>query len=239
MIESKREEILKMLEDDDNYYGAYGNQFMSNSNIGSILNGTYGQEEEDNPVKRKNLLLGSYFHTAILEPEKIDKFHILDIKSRANKLYKEHPNQKWAMLRSEKERIDSLIDSVRSDDYMMTFIENEDVEYEVPGLVYLNGLWWKLKADIKNNSLGVIVDAKTTSSVDNFAESADKFNYDSQAYIYSEYFKLDFIFAVADKRSHERRIFDCSAEFLRRGKNKVERAAEEYLKKYKQEFNLI
>ena len=33
----KREEILKKLEDDKHYYGDFGRQYLSNSDIGTLL----------------------------------------------------------------------------------------------------------------------------------------------------------------------------------------------------------
>ena len=110
-----------------------------------------------------------------------------------------------------------------------------DVEYEVPGVLELGGEWWKLKGDIKNNTQQLIVDLKTTSNLDKFSYSAKEYNYDSQAYIYSSYFGMDMVFVAIDKTSGNIGIFDCSAQFLERGKDKVEQAIEQYRLFYKNE----
>ena len=62
-------EIIKKLKDDEQYYGEFGQQFLSNSNIGVLLK---------NPLALKNptektvpMLHGQYFHTAVLEPDKL------------------------------------------------------------------------------------------------------------------------------------------------------------------------
>lgn len=117
-------------------------------------------------------------------------------------------------------------------------IQDIDVEYEVPGLINLEDEWWKLKADIVNNTEQYVIDLKTTSNLDKFQYSARDYNYDSQAYIYSSYFKKDMIFIAIDKQTHKIGIFDCSPEFLERGKQKVEKAVEQYRLFYKnQDFD--
>jgi hypothetical protein len=109
-------------------------------------------------------------------------------------------------------------------------ITDGDVEYEVPGLVDLAGGQFKGKADIINHTHKLIIDLKTSGSIDSFAHSAYKFNYDSQAYIYNQMFGYDFIFIVVDKTTHQVGLFDCSDRFLRSGEDKVERAVANYEK---------
>ena len=59
------------------------------------------------------------------------------------------------------------------------------VEYEQPGIIELEGQMWKGKADIVNHDEKLIIDLKTTADLQKFRYSASKYNYDSQAYIYS------------------------------------------------------
>ena len=87
---------------------------------------------------------------------------------------------------------------------------------------------WKGKADIVNHSHGMIIDLKTTSNIHTFASSAYKFNYDSQAYIYSKMFGLELVFIVIDKKTHQLGLFDCSEAFLQSGQNKVALAVQAY-----------
>ena len=87
---------------------------------------------------------------------------------------------------------------------------------------------WKGKADIINHDERLIVDLKTTNDIQKFSKSAWTYNYDSQAYIYSLLFDYEFVFVVIDKNTHQIGLFDCSPEFLERGKDKVERAVEQY-----------
>ena len=87
---------------------------------------------------------------------------------------------------------------------------------------------WKGKADIVNHDEKLIIDLKTTSNVNGFRSSARKWNYDSQAYIYSKLFGYEFLFIAIDKNSHIIGIFDCSPDFYESGKRKVEEASAAY-----------
>tara|TARA_R110000803_G_scaffold139627_2_gene206277 strand:+ start:361 stop:1098 length:738 start_codon:yes stop_codon:yes gene_type:complete len=221
-------DILKKLENDDNYYGEFGQQFLSNSNIRTLdkdpLN--FGKPTEPHI----NLVKGQFFHNLVLEPEKIDSFKIVDASSRTTKIYKEESNGEICLLKKEEEQLRTLVDVMLENPTARDLIQDVDVEYEVPGLIELSDEWWKLKADIKNNTQNLVVDLKTTGDIDRFVGSAMEYNYDSQAYIYSKYFNMDFIFVVMCKKSSRLGIFDCSANFLARGKEKVERAVDNYRK---------
>ena len=76
-------EILEALRNDENYYGDFGKQFLSNSDISTLLTNPLllGAPRPPNP----NFVIGSYFHTAILEPDKLNKFKI--IKSKYKKKF--------------------------------------------------------------------------------------------------------------------------------------------------------
>ena len=87
---------------------------------------------------------------------------------------------------------------------------------------------WKGKADIINHDEKLVIDLKTTSDIDRFKWSASKFNYDSQAYIYSKLFGYEMLFIVIDKSTNQIGMFDCSPEFYKRGEDKVSKASEAY-----------
>ena len=108
-------------------------------------------------------------------------------------------------------------------------------DFEVPSVTELFGNKWKGKADIINHEERLVVDLKTTNDIQKFKWSASKYNYDSQAYIYSELFGYEMVFVVIDKNTHQLGIFDCSAEFYANGRDKVQRAVEAYRLFYKQD----
>ena len=68
-------EILEKLRDDQHYYGEFGKQFLSNSNISSLLTNPLEMNAPQPP--NPNFAIGGYFHTAILEPDKLHKYKII------------------------------------------------------------------------------------------------------------------------------------------------------------------
>lgn len=231
-----KNEILHNLEDDEKYYGDYGKQFLSNSDIRALLNDPLNFKKPI--VGNPNLIKGGYFHTLVLEPEKLERYKIIDASTRNTKIYKELSGGEMCLLQKEADELQLLRDKLMANNVCRELIQDIDVEYEVPGIIQLEDEWWKLKADIVNNTQSFVVDLKTTSNLDKFKYSAREYNYDSQAYIYSSYFKKDMIFVVVDKQTHKIGIFDCSPEFLERGKEKVQRAVEQYRLFYKdQDFD--
>ena len=231
-----KNEILKELENDEQYYGDFGKQFLSNSDIRALLNNPLDFKKPI--VGNPNLVKGGYFHTLVLEPDKLERFKIIEASSRNTKAYKELSGGEMCLLQKEADELAMLRDTLLANDICRELIQGIDVEYEVPGLIELEGEQWKLKADIVNNTESLVVDLKTTSNLDKFSYSAREYNYDSQAYIYSSYFKKDMVFIAIDKQTGKIGLFDCSPEFLQRGKEKVQRAVEQYRLFYKdQDFD--
>ena len=68
-------QIIDKLRDDEHYYGEFGSQFLSNSNIKTLLKNPLGLREPSKTTVP--FLVGGYFHTAILEPDKIKNFKVL------------------------------------------------------------------------------------------------------------------------------------------------------------------
>jgi hypothetical protein len=87
---------------------------------------------------------------------------------------------------------------------------------------------WKGKADIISSEY--VIDLKTTANIEEFKYSARKYNYDSQAYIYNQIFGKPVLFIAVEKGTNKTGMFDCSEEFLDRGKEKVQRAIEVWRK---------
>tara|TARA_B100001113_G_scaffold105636_1_gene85682 strand:- start:3863 stop:4594 length:732 start_codon:yes stop_codon:yes gene_type:complete len=221
-----KKEILKKLKDDEHYYGDFGKQFLSNSDINALINNPINFKKETKPSTA--LVIGGYFHTCILEPNKLDKYKIIPTTSRNTKLYKELSDGDICLLEKEADEIALMRDKVLSIDLFKELIQEGKVEYEQPGIVELESLLWKGKADIVNHSQQLLVDLKTTSNISSFHSSAYKFNYDSQAYIYSKMFGYELVFIVIDKSTHQLGLFDCSADFLQSGQNKVAKAVQAY-----------
>jgi|TARA_R110002020_G_scaffold115142_4_gene264827 hypothetical protein len=219
-------EILEKLKNDEDYYGDFGKQYLSNSDIKSLLNNPldFKKPSPPNPA----FVVGGYFHTCILEPDKLEKYKIVKSTTRNTKAYKEIAGEDICLLQHEVDQIELMREKVLENDLFKEMILDGAVEYEKPGLVELQGMKWKGKADIVNHSHKMIIDLKTTSNINAFASSAYKFNYDSQAYIYSEMFGLELVFIVIDKKTLQLGLFDCSDRFLQSGQNKVALAVQAY-----------
>ncbi len=221
-----KKEIINRLKNDEDYYGSFGKQYLSNSDIQTLLSNPLALHKDR--VMSSAFLVGGYFHTAILEPDKLKKYKIIKSSSRNTKIYKELSGGEMCLLQDEVDKIELMLDKINSNKICMDLIRNANVEYETPGITELFGNKWKGKADIINHDDKVIIDLKTTNDLDSFRFSAKKYNYDSQAYIYSHLFGYEFMFIVVDKNTHQIGLFDCSTEFLERGQYKVEKASEVY-----------
>jgi hypothetical protein len=222
----KKELIIEKLKNDEDYYGEFGSQFMSNSNIYTLLTNPLALRSPQE--KNINLLVGGYFHTAILEPDKIKKYKIIPSSTRNTNMYKEMSGGEMCLLQHEVDQLELTIEKLMANEVCRGLIKADNNDFEVPGIAEISGLMWKGKADILNHSEKLIIDLKTTSNILDFKYSAKKYNYDSQAYIYKQIFGYDMVFVAIDKNTHQIGIFDCSEEFLKRGKEKVEKAVDVY-----------
>ena len=228
-------EIIDRLRDDEDYYGEFGNQFLSNSHISKLLKNPMSLY--DKTPNNPNFLVGGYFHTAILEPDKLKSFKIIESSTRNTKKYKEISGGELCLLQHEVDSIEVMVDKMMANDICRDLIQpdNGSVVYEEPGITNLFGNTWKGKADIINHNEKLVIDLKTTGDIDKFKWSAQKFNYDSQAYIYRTLFGYDMLFIVIDKNTHQIGLYDCSPDFYRTGRDKVEKASEIYDLFYKTE----
>jgi len=225
-----KKEILKKLKIDEHYYGTFGKQYLSNSDISTLLNNPLqlGKPSKPNP----NFLVGGYFHTAILEPEKLASFKIVESTSRNTKEYKEISGGEMCLLQHEADNANLMTDKIMANDICRDLISPTNAgymnEYEKPMIREIEGVMWKGKADIINHDEKLVIDLKTTGDIDRFQWSAKKFNYDSQAYIYQQLFGYEMLFIAIDKKTHQIGMFDCSPKFYESGKDKVIKAIEVY-----------
>ena len=221
-----KEKILQRLCNDEDYYGEFGNQFLSNSHVGKLLKDPLRAFEPSKPSPA--FLVGGYFHTCILEPDKLDKYKVVKSTTRNTKVYKDVAGGELCLLQHEVDTIELMREKVMANDICKDLIINSQNKYEQPGIINMFNNNWKGKADIVNHEEKLVIDLKTTADIDKFQWSASKFNYDSQAYIYSKLFGYEFLFIVIDKNTHQIGMFDCSPQFYERGEEKVRKASEAY-----------
>ena len=237
MENKQKQKVLKKLNNDKHYYGDFGKQFLSNSDIYYLLKDPlkFQQQQERSAA----FLVGGYFHTCILEPGKLKKFKVIKSTTRNTKHYKEMSGGELCLLQHEVDNIELMKEKLMDNNICADLITGangvEFNEYEVPMIKEIEGMTWKGKADIVNHDEKLIIDLKTTGDILKFKNSAYRFNYDSQAFIYSQLFGYEFLFIVIDKTSHQIGLYDCSPQFYESGKDKVSRAVEAYDLFYKNE----
>ena len=226
----KSEQVVQKLKNDSDYYGEFGKQYLSNSDISVLLNNPLAFKQPSQSIPA--FLVGGYFHTAILEPDKLKKYKVIEATTRSTKKYNEISEGELCLLQHEVDQIELMREKILNNKICKEFIQGTNsksqIEYEVPGIIELEGNWWKGKADIVNHDEKLIIDLKTTSDINRFKSSSYRYNYDSQAYIYKNIFGYDFLFIAIDKTTHQIGIFDCSDRFYESGMDKVKRATEVY-----------
>lgn len=220
-------EILQKLRNDKEYYTGIGKQYLSNSDIGTLLTNPkqFGVQREDN----KSFALGRYFHQLILEPNKASNVITVDVATRNTKAYKEaleESGESVLMLEKEAAEIRQLVDAMLGNIHFYDLIRDEENEYEVPAIGEIMGHQWKGKADIVGSD--VLIDLKTTSDLEGFKWSARKYNYDSQCFVYQQLFGKPLIFLVIDKTTGMLGEFIPTEEFIKGGGDKVAKAIDIY-----------
>ena len=220
--------ILQDLKEDSKYYGELGSKYLSNSDIYSLLKNPRNFRKNE---KGLPLLKGGYFHTAMLEPQKIVDYHVMDVSTRATKGFRDYINDRLldpydVLLTKEVDEIKTWVDAMKSNFVMYTDIYAEGNIYEQPAVGTIFGMQWKGKADIITDTK--VIDIKTSANVDKFKWSANDYNYDSQAYIYGQLFQKPVEFYIIDKTTLKLKIAKPSEETLLRGRDKVLKAIEVY-----------
>ena len=130
-------DILEKLKDDEHYYGDFGKNYLSNSDIITLLNDPKSFRQPKDFTKP--MLLGRYFHTAMLEPEKLvsEEFTSIDVASRNSKKYKEEIlgyGRSLMMLDKEKAEIDKAISVMKNNLELFEDIYDDANEFEVPAV---------------------------------------------------------------------------------------------------------
>ena len=241
------ENVIELLRDDKQYYGGVGKQYLSNSDIGTLLKNPeeFGVSRPDN----KNFAEGRYFHQLILEPEKAKDVVWVDSASRNTKAYKEfieESGMEVALLRTEKDTIEALVDKMRSNLDFFELIHAKGNIFEMPNIMTYSSVGddlenhsltqWKGKADIVHKDY--VIDLKTTSNLDDFKWNARKYNYDSQAFIYQKLFGKPMMFLVIEKKTGRMGMFTGNQDFYDRGQDKMHRAIDVYHKFFSDESTI-
>jgi hypothetical protein len=220
-------DVISQLRDDEQYYNGIGKDYLSNSDIKTLLENPFNfrVSRPDNGA----LTQGRLLHQMILEPHKVSDFPIVETATRNNKEYKEFVASRgidYALLSKEVESIKEMASALTRNIYFYDEIYKEGNLFETPSIGEIKGQMWKGKADIITDQY--IIDIKTTSDINKFMKSAYTYNYDSQAYIYQTLFGKPLCFFVVDKESYQIGVFTTSTGFIQSGERKVVKAIEVY-----------
>ena len=227
----KKQDILTKMMEDDFYYGYLGKNALSSSSCKSLLEGpeAYAEmlQETYDGKESQALRDGRLIHLLSLEPHRIDELTIID-STKGSNLYKlavkEQPPQ-TVYTRSELNRCKDIADAVLENDEFRELVRF--AHFEKPEIGYYNDLPFRGKADI--SLPGIVIDLKTTSDINNFSESALRFNYDIQAALYMELFDaFEFKYVVVDKRTKEVKFFTFNYDFIEEGIEKLNIATDNY-----------
>ena len=239
--EYSKDELLKKMYDDHFYYGELNELALSSSSIKLLVDSPkkyyyvnkYGNKESQ-PLRDGTLL-----HTLILEPEKFEEFHFVDVLSKNSKAYKE-AKAEFGTVYTKKEKNDAerVADAVFQNEMAMQMLS--DCEFEVPIIGNVMGMPFRGKADILGKNR--LCDIKTTSDIKAFPYSARKYGYDVQVYLYCNLFDIhysEFKFLVVDKGSLDIGIWECSEEFYQSGRQKVSLGIDTYNSYFKDKKSSI
>lgn len=223
--------LLDNMYEDSFYYGELSKLALSSSALKLLLESPkkyYYVTKYGNNLDTQGIRDGRLLHTLVLEPDKFEKFHFVDVQSKNTKKYKEAKEQ-YGMVYTKKEREDAerLADALLRNDIAIDLLK--DTEFEVPAINNVFGFPFRGKADILSSNS--ICDIKTTTDIRAFKYSALRYGYDVQAYLYCQLFNknyFDFKFLVLDKGSLDIGVFECSEEFYLKGEEKVKFAVDRY-----------
>ena len=146
-----KQKVIEKLRNDEDYYGNFGSQYLSNSDISTLLSNPLNFKQ---PSKQTSaFLIGGYFHTAILEPNKLKKYKVIESATRNTKKYKEISGGELCLLQHEVDQIELMRDKIFENKICKEFIQGTNkksqIEYEVPGIIKLKCFSYKILSRVE------------------------------------------------------------------------------------------
>lgn len=213
-------EFVNNLLDDDYYYGEVRESAISASNVGDIKDGKFGGPSE----WKVHYEFGKLFHVQTLEPEKLSKFDIRDVARRKD--------GEQFLKQTEANKAAAMKISHDSHAEARGIIYGPEVEYEVPGYTIIEGVLFIGKADIHNPMLGYLGDLKSTSRMQYFDESIEKW-YCAQLWVYWTIFQLPTVYVAVEKSNEfETQVIYPTKYLYAKGKSDTLKAIEIYKRDY-------
>lgn len=220
-----KEEFVELLKDDEFYYGEANDYALSASSFGKLLDGSYHPEMWKEPREWKSYFdVGRYFHVQTLEPHKLHEFDVRDVVRRS-------PGDTF-LKQSEVDNLEAM--KVAQDAHIEArgLLYGPNVEYEVPGVVNIDGVWLKGKCDAANPDVNWLVDLKTSSGHMPFYQGAAKYGYNSQAWVYWKIFGMPTKYVTVNKKTHDVQIETPPQSYYKKGKERALEAIKIYKENY-------
>jgi hypothetical protein len=230
----EQEYLLSNMADDHFYYVELGtDRCLSYSSAKQLIESPkwFDHKRRKPDPETQALRDGRLVHAAILEPQKYDSFTFVDTSTKNTKKWKLAVDQNGkanTFTMKEKYMNDRVVSAFLQNATMTSFLEGS--ETEVPAIEMIDGIPFRGKADILNREKGFIADVKTmTGKVQDFAEMVDAYDYDLQAYLYTQLFEVEeFVFLVISKTTTDLLEAKVTDSMLERGKAKLDYAIDVY-----------
>lgn len=222
-------DILRLLDDDQLYYGSFGDNWYSRGFLVKLLDDPFLLKADEVWGNGSALVIGNFVHKCILEPHKVKDFEYSLATHRAQNQYKEDlansSYDRWMFLEKDFIKWKEFSDNILLNDEVKRILRDPDNEYEVPLVSEFNGLPIKGKCDIINHKKKLIIDLKTTSDLTTFADKVDEWHYNVQAAMYAKALldgeEYTFRFVAVDKKTGKTGVFDISKGEMERGVRKL------------------
>lgn len=237
-------DTLKKMQGDAFYYGEMGtDKALSYSTMKHLLKSPkWFEHKRRNPDPATQALRdGNLVHCEILEPEKYQLYQFMDVSTKNTIKFKDAVKKygkQYVYTMKEKYMNNRIASAFLQNDRCVSFLEGAEVE--VPALESFSGIPVRGKADIYKAGQ-YVADVKTTADgvanvelkggevKNQFAFTVSKYDYDLQAYLYTQLFNVpDFYWLVIDKATTDIGVFKASEETLESGQLKLEAALQVY-----------
>lgn len=239
-----KQTLLDNMHDDEFYYSWLGlDKALSYSSAKHLLKSPkwfdYKRRKPD--PETQALRDGKLVHTEILEPQKYDEFTFVDTSSKNTtkwKLAVEQNGKPYTYTMKEKYMNNRIASAFLQNDACVAFLNGSEVE--VPAIEMVDGIPFRAKADIYRAG-EFVADVKTTNDglqdielkngtlKNQFAFTIDKYDYDLQAYLYTQMYNVpEFYWLVVDKTTTDIGIFKASEETLEKGALKLQAICQLY-----------
>ena len=211
---------------------------LSNSGMKKILQSPLHFKRGDSDFSEsKAMRLGTAVHQLLLEPDHVNVKVWTEgaglTSKEAKAFIEDHPAHR-VVTQKEYETAEKIRETLMDNEIINGIISHPGAKKEIVGLVETDGVKKKAKADLLNESLGLLLDLKTTGDLHNFERSIFKYRYDLQEAFYSDLFghfmpiKTFVFLAVETAPPYDHRFFTLNPEVRENANKDIARATAIY-----------